>query len=423
MCFVTRASLQVVFLGGVPVILTAMERHPRSRASEAGAHLLRALSNDASFSASLLSEAGLHTWLRLLAVADSDVTGVLDGVWSAVAVVARNGGAIRYVWERLVVAGIMDWLSKQLTRHQSTPQNVRTAALLMDVVAQCFVFTGDQSATPPLISRAAVALSCLTTMHPNEHVVQQAIDATNFLNDASEFVHVVVAVPRMQSFVAACLLSQPGAMAALTSTLLQNGANSLLLLERVWRRRGARTYELGASLLLDERFTLPSLLKVPSFIADDLKATVRFCSDADVVAWPLPHQALVSAVTLAELGDGHGLASDSHLDTLLGATLDAESAPEDAPAVLPNGCGRDWHISALLSAVSAAVRAFFGECDVEDGSQEEEGLSDEEELASSSRPSKRVCTRLHASDVNVSRASVPHAAISTHVFACLFSLT
>lgn len=89
------------------------------------------------------------------------------------------------------------------------------------------------------------------------------------------------------------------------------------------------TNAMQSSMLLDERFTLPALFRVTFF---DMRERLM-----DVLEHPLPHQAFISTVTLAGLGDRDVLARGSHLETLLNAPIDAVRAPDDAPVVLANG--------------------------------------------------------------------------------------
>ena len=48
---------------------------------------------------------------------------------------------------------------------------------------------------------------------------------------------------------------------------------------------------------------------------------------------------------------------NTHLETLLGAVFEAATSPDDANSIMPGGCSRAWHTTALLTAVSRAARA------------------------------------------------------------------
>ena len=116
---------------------------------------------------------------------------------------------------------------------------------------------------------------------------------------------------------------------------------------------------------LDAYFTLPALCSVP-YGARDAARLISLCTTPLALQFltvPPHHGRVCSAATLAHLATlderfvGH-LADDSHLETLLGARLEAATAPDDAAATTQNGgCSRTWHTTALLTAVDKAARA------------------------------------------------------------------
>ena len=116
---------------------------------------------------------------------------------------------------------------------------------------------------------------------------------------------------------------------------------------------------------LDAYFTLPALCSVP-YGARDAARLISLCTTPLALQFltvPPHHGRVCSAATLAHLATlderfvGH-LADDSHLETLLGARLEAATAPDDAAATTQNGgCSRTWHTTALLTAVAKAARA------------------------------------------------------------------
>ena len=314
--------------------------------------VLRNTVHSVSVGQAICAEEGSATLCRLLALCDR--------VPSCVAFEMLGHTVV--LTQAFFDCGIVTWLEKHLQRFVSLALDPLIANGLLFLCRLFLDTTDHQEAMQPLYHHFSTALSFFATLPSN--------DSDKFVQTAEDAAYCLQLCPD-DDLTNALVLYQPGALASMARLIasrspglvaanLENLAHNLI----GFFCSPPVFVEASFLLLLDVFFTLPALCSVP-YAAEGTERLMAICTTPialQIFMNPSAHLRVCAAAYLAHLADLDDgfvvrLSENSHVETLLNAVFEASIAPDDAALIMPGGCSRAWHTTALLIAVAHAARA------------------------------------------------------------------
>ena len=314
--------------------------------------------SSASVSTAVLGEVILPTLRRLLALGSRFPSCTVFGL---VDYLLLNAPAAT---QAFLECGIVAWLDMHLEQGFCRARDDPWVARALIQISIRFLDTPDhREAVLPLYRYFPSALSLFLRLTSSDDLAKLVINAARglYLSTFDASIH-------RTAIAVSLLIDKPGALASLAHLAFVRPPQLHDQYAKLIARCLMRTYLAPQAFLfpsmLDEFFTLPALCSV-DFEPPDAARLMAICTTPVALHYltqPLARQRVCAAASLAHFANlddlfvGH-LADGAHLNALLDAAIEAATAPADAAAVMPGGSSREWHTTALLSAVSLAARA------------------------------------------------------------------